>query len=106
MQKEKKSTLEQVRKELQKKKEGTKLQEETPTSSTESDFKTYLDKSRETDFDCKSVTYIDTDVHDIFSRLKTHTGVKIGQLLSQLGKDFIENNKAEIKKILSNKYLK
>ena len=109
MENNKKSTLEDVRKKLQGQQKTVKSgkKEVIPNTSQESKLLSYLKECNEEDFVCKNVAYIDEDIHDIATRLKKKTGMKIGHFLSFLAKDFFEKHKGEINEILnSNKYLK
>ena len=109
MENNKKSTLEDVRKKLQGQQKTVKSgkKEVIPNTSQESKLLSYLKEVNDQDFTCKSVAYIDNDIHDIATRLKKQTGMKIGHFLSFLAKDFFEKHKGEINETLnSNKYLK
>lgn len=53
----------------------------------------------------KSVTYIDSDVMEVFSMIKTKHKIPVGAFISHLLEKFIECNKEEMLSLNSNKYL-
>lgn len=53
-------------------------------------------------FNLESVCYIDSDIHEILTRLKKKKKLKIGSFLSFLAANYIKENHQEIKEALSN----
>jgi len=53
-------------------------------------------------FNLESVCYIDSDIHEILTRLKKKKKLKIGSFLSFLAANYIKENQQEIKEALSN----
>ena len=47
--------------------------------------------------------YVDSDIHEVFSKLKMHTKLKLSYLASYLLEDFIIKHKDSIKEIISQK---
>ena len=47
--------------------------------------------------------YVDSDIHEVFTKLKMHTKLKISYLASYLLEDFIMKHKDSIKEIISQK---
>lgn len=78
---------------------------ETSEEVINNNFESILKEVKDSTYNCKSVAYIDTEIHDILARLKSKKGVNIGKLLSHLTKEFIESNKKDITKALKNDYL-
>lgn len=54
-------------------------------------------------FNLESVCYIDSDIHEILTRLKKKKKLKIGSFLSFLAASYIKENQKEIKKAISNR---
>ena len=47
--------------------------------------------------------YVDSDIHEVFTKLKMHTKLKLSYLASYLLEDFIMKHKDSIKEIISQK---
>jgi len=47
--------------------------------------------------------YVDSDIHEVFTKLKMHTKLKLSHLASYLLEDFIIKHKESIKEIISQK---
>ena len=47
--------------------------------------------------------YVDSDIHEVFTKLKMHTKLKLSYLASYLLEDFIMKHKNSIKEIISQK---
>lgn len=59
------------------------------------------------EYNCKAVVYIDRDIHQVLSGLKTAKNIGIGKLLSTLAKDFVVEHRDAIKSCINaNGYLK
>jgi len=59
------------------------------------------------DFNTEACVYLDTEVHEVLSQLKTRTGLRIGNLMSSLAEEFIQEHRDEIIRALkprSNRY--
>lgn len=53
-------------------------------------------------FCLESVCYIDSDIHEVLTRLKKKKKLKIGSFLSFLAANYIKENQDEINKVLTN----
>lgn len=63
---------------------------------------TMVELSNSQEFNLESVCYIDSDIHEILTRLKKKKKLKIGSFLSFLAATYIKENQEEINKALSN----
>ena len=54
-------------------------------------------------YQIKKFIYVDSDIHEVFTKLKMHTKLKLSHLASYLLEDFIIKHKDSIKEIISQK---
>lgn len=73
-----------------------------PKNEIEGSLNEMVALSNSQQFNLKSVCYIDSDIHEILTRLKKKKKLKIGSFLSFLAANYIKENQQEIKKVLSN----
>ncbi|MFL0096006.1 hypothetical protein [Tenacibaculum maritimum] len=68
-------------------------------------FNNLKEELKEKNYNNKSNTYIDTDIGEVLSIIKTRSKIGISSLLSFIVESWIEENKAEIDKLPTNKYM-
>ncbi len=78
-----------------------------PKNEIEGSLNEMVALSNSQQFNLESVCYIDSDIHEILTRLKKKKKLKIGSFLSFLAANYIKENQKEIKEALSinNQYL-
>ena len=67
------------------------------------ELKTSLDEKK---YNNKATTYIDKEISEVLSVIKSKGKIPISSLLSYIVEDWIKEHQDEIKKLPTNKYLK
>lgn len=68
-------------------------------------FNNLKEELKEKNYNNKSNTYIDTDIGEVLSIIKTRGKIGIASLLSFIVESWIEEHKEEIEKLPTNKYM-
>lgn len=69
-------------------------------------FNGIKNKLKAKDYNNKSNTYIDTEISEVLSIIKTRGKIPIASLLSYIVEDWINKNQEHINNLPTNKYLK
>lgn len=83
------------------------VQEKTDKKKTHSLMDIIKETNDRKDFNTEACVYLDTEVHEVLSQLKARTGLRIGNLMSRLAEEFIQEHRDEIIRALkpkSNRY--
>lgn len=92
---------------MEKKKPGKKV--EKKAEKTFSGLKQEFENANATDYDLSGVVHIDRDIHEVLTKLKSATGLKIGRYISYKLEYVIRENLEEISEMLNssnkNKFL-
>ncbi len=82
-------------------------QEKATNKKTHSLMDIIKESNARKEFNTQACVYLDTEVHEILSQLKARTGLRIGNLMSSLAEEFIQEHRDEIIRALkpkSNRY--